>query len=102
MIRVVNVQPNTITEVIRTPNNTKYAIVQVAITNISNNDATINLYLCPANQPANDNTLYLKNLNILAGDTFMFNVEKLLLNVNESIRILSDQNVNVFVIFEIY
>lgn len=104
MLLNIQVNKDTLTRVLQVEQNKNIAILQFSITNTSNSDCFVDIYLCQKNKtPATaPESLFIKNLTLKAEDTFSFNVEKFLLSDGESIWVKTSEICNVFVIYTNY
>lgn len=104
MLLNIQVNKDTLTKIIQVENNKNIAILQFSISNPSNNDCKVDIYLCQNGKNPNNTpeSLFIKNLLLKSEDTFSFNIEKFLLSSGESIWIKPTENVNVFIIYTNY
>lgn len=69
------------------------AITSMFICNFdTTNDCHVTVYLVPSGDSADDTTTIFKQLNIEAGDTYIFNTERFLLSNGDTVKMTAETN----------
>jgi len=77
--------------ILTVPSGKKYAITTLLVCNTATddgtgvNDTSFDMHVIPSGQSKSNTNLILNNLNVTASDTFTFNVERLILEENDSV-----------------
>jgi len=77
--------------ILTVPSSKKYAITTILVCNTATddgtgvNDTSFDMHVIPSGQSKSNTNLILNNLNVTASDTFTFNVERLILEENDSV-----------------
>lgn len=83
--------PTTGVAILTVPAGKKYAVTTLLVCNTGVDDGTglndtqFNMYVYPSSGSASDEYKVLNNLKVSASDTFTFNVERLILEENDTI-----------------
>lgn len=71
------------------------AITTVYLCNYSGSDVTVTLYAIPSGDSVGNGTMIYKSLPIAAGDTYIIDTERLILNNGDTIQAVCSANTSV-------
>jgi hypothetical protein len=86
--------------ILTVPSAKKYAITTILVCNTATddgtgvNDTSFDMHVIPSGQSKSNTNIVLNNLEVTAGDTFTFNVERLILEENDTVVLVGQSPTN--------